>query len=281
MHGAREVSQYNLIPSRFTANINADNTFDKSEWIGLQKKWVSIPSWLKKLAAEYFLIPVEPDDLDDWLEVDMQEEAKDEVVGDPSDAVSTHALHPNHPLFKTHYSISGPVYGSLVLARGSPNFAFHDNDCQFSPDELKKLFPPVQHKPVELSRSATKATLLADQQATVAARAVDLAKHGKELYFSSVWTPSGWFTDTHVDGNGTSQILVHVEGEKLWLVLMTAHAPEGSNGKTLITFDSEVEPYHNQARERNALTFEFSYVDYIRKSWPLEGARVAERPHPR
>jgi hypothetical protein len=47
---------------------------------------------------------------------------------------------------------------------------------------------------------------------------VDLAKHGKELYFSSVWTPSGWFTDTHVDGSGTSQILVHVEGEKLWLV---------------------------------------------------------------
>ncbi|KAJ7790948.1 hypothetical protein B0H14DRAFT_3161158 [Mycena olivaceomarginata] len=62
------------------------------------------------------------------------------------------------------------------------------------------------------------ATLLAGQQATVAARAVDLAKHGKKLYFSSVWTPSGWFTDTHVDGNGTSQTLAHVEGEKLWLV---------------------------------------------------------------
>ncbi|KAJ7877104.1 hypothetical protein B0H14DRAFT_3130276 [Mycena olivaceomarginata] len=62
------------------------------------------------------------------------------------------------------------------------------------------------------------ATLLAGQQATVAARAVDLAKHGKKLYFSSVWTPSGWFTDTHIDGNGTSQTLAHVEGEKLWLV---------------------------------------------------------------
>ncbi|KAJ7854810.1 hypothetical protein B0H14DRAFT_752778 [Mycena olivaceomarginata] len=49
-------------------------------------------------------------------------------------------------------------------------------------------------------------------------------------------------------------------------VLMTTHTPEGSNGKTLITFDSEVEPYRNQARERNALTFEFSYMDYIRKN---------------
>ncbi|KAJ7815257.1 hypothetical protein B0H14DRAFT_2603638 [Mycena olivaceomarginata] len=105
-----------------------------------------------------------------------------------------------------------------MVSHLGPNFAFHDNNYQFSPDELKKLFPPVQHEPVELSRSTTKATLLADQQATVAARAVDLAKHGKELYFSSVWTPRGWFTDTHVDGNGTSQILVHVEGEKLWLV---------------------------------------------------------------
>ncbi|KAJ7856484.1 hypothetical protein B0H14DRAFT_3864972 [Mycena olivaceomarginata] len=104
-----------------------------------------------------------------------------------------------------------------MVSHLGPNFAFHDNDYQFSPDKLKKLFPPVQHEPVELSRSATKATLLADQQATVAARAVDLAKHGKELYFSSVWTPSGWFTNTHVDGNGTSQILVHVE-EKFGLV---------------------------------------------------------------
>ncbi|KAJ7831581.1 hypothetical protein B0H14DRAFT_3463912 [Mycena olivaceomarginata] len=30
---------------------------DKSQWIGVQKKWASVPSWLKKLAAEYFLIP--------------------------------------------------------------------------------------------------------------------------------------------------------------------------------------------------------------------------------
>ncbi|KAJ7855271.1 hypothetical protein B0H14DRAFT_3449067 [Mycena olivaceomarginata] len=104
-----------------------------------------------------------------------------------------------------------------MVSHLGPNFAFPDNDYQFSTDELKKLFPPIQHKPVELSRSATKATLLADQQATVAAHAVDPAKHGKELYFSSVWTPSGWFTDIHVDGNGISQILVHVEGEKLWL----------------------------------------------------------------
>jgi hypothetical protein len=45
-----------------------------------------------------------------------------------------------------------------------------------------------------------------------------------------------------------------------------AGAREGSNWKTLITFDSEGEPYHNQAGERSALTLEFSYVDYIRKN---------------
>ncbi|KAJ7800120.1 hypothetical protein B0H14DRAFT_3786413 [Mycena olivaceomarginata] len=32
---------------------------DKSQWIGVQKKWASVSSWLKKLAAEYFLIPQE------------------------------------------------------------------------------------------------------------------------------------------------------------------------------------------------------------------------------
>ncbi|KAJ7844213.1 hypothetical protein B0H14DRAFT_2585281 [Mycena olivaceomarginata] len=38
----------------------------------------------------------------------------------------------------------------------------------------------VQHEPVKFSQSATKATLLADQQATVAARAVDLAETWQE-----------------------------------------------------------------------------------------------------
>ncbi|KAJ7803423.1 hypothetical protein B0H14DRAFT_2613366, partial [Mycena olivaceomarginata] len=32
---------------------------NKSQWIGVQKKWASVSSWLKKLAAEYFLIPQE------------------------------------------------------------------------------------------------------------------------------------------------------------------------------------------------------------------------------
>jgi hypothetical protein len=50
------VSSAILFPSCFTANTAM---LDKSQWIGVQKKWASVPSWLKKLAAEYFLIPQE------------------------------------------------------------------------------------------------------------------------------------------------------------------------------------------------------------------------------
>jgi hypothetical protein len=101
-----------------------------------------------------------------------------------------------------------------------------------------------------------------------------------ELDFDGMMTLRDWIDQDAPNGHAfslalmTTAIVGHVkEGREysnsqdwhIW-VLMTAHAPEGSKGKTLITFDSDVEPYHNQARERNALTFEFSYVDYIRKN---------------
>ncbi|KAJ7780470.1 hypothetical protein B0H14DRAFT_3164125 [Mycena olivaceomarginata] len=101
-----------------------------------------------------------------------------------------------------------------------------------------------------------------------------------ELDFDGMLTLRDWIDQDGPNGHAfslavmTTPIVGHVkEGREysksqdwhIW-VLMTAHAPEVSNGKTLITFDSEVEPYHNQVRERNALTFEFSYVDYIRKN---------------
>ncbi|KAJ7939142.1 hypothetical protein B0H13DRAFT_1850879 [Mycena leptocephala] len=61
----------------------------------------------------------------------------------------------------------------------------------------------------------------------------------------------------------------------IW-VLMTAHAPPGSKGKTLITYDSDVMPHHNKSREREALTFEYTYVQYIRgnKAGRLRAERV-------
>jgi hypothetical protein len=44
----------------------------------------------------------------------------------------------------------------------------------------------------------------------------------------------------------------------LWLT-------KGSKGKTLVTFDSDVKPHHNNSREREA---EYSYVQYIRQNKP-------------
>lgn len=53
----------------------------------------------------------------------------------------------------------------------------------------------------------------------------------------------------------------------IW-VLMTAHAPEGRNGKTIVTYDPDVEPFHNEARERTALGMEYKYVEFIQKIKP-------------
>jgi hypothetical protein len=37
--------------------MNSDNSFKKSDWIGQQKAWASAPPALRKIAAQYFLIP--------------------------------------------------------------------------------------------------------------------------------------------------------------------------------------------------------------------------------
>ncbi|KAJ7784810.1 hypothetical protein B0H14DRAFT_2630621 [Mycena olivaceomarginata] len=50
----------------------------------------------------------------------------------------------------------------------------------------------------------------------------------------------------------------------IW-VLMTVHAPEGTNRKTLITYDTDVKPHHNESCERTSLGIKRKYVEYIRK----------------
>ncbi|KAJ6449130.1 hypothetical protein C8R45DRAFT_947580 [Mycena sanguinolenta] len=87
-----------------------------------------------------------------------------------------------------------------------------------SEDELKRVFLPSAHEPVPIPLSATKASLITERNKDVAQQMEYLANWGKELSFSSVLTPTGWFTDIHIDGNGMLQIMVHFEGEKLWLV---------------------------------------------------------------
>jgi hypothetical protein len=37
--------------------MDSDNGFKKSDWIGQQNAWASAPPALRKIAAQYFLIP--------------------------------------------------------------------------------------------------------------------------------------------------------------------------------------------------------------------------------
>jgi hypothetical protein len=37
--------------------MDTDNTFKKSEWIGRQRLWAIAPPALKKIAAQWFMIP--------------------------------------------------------------------------------------------------------------------------------------------------------------------------------------------------------------------------------
>ena len=60
------------------------------------------------------------------------------------------------------------------------------------------------------------------------------------------------------------------QDQHVW-VLMTLKVPTGLNGKTLIRFDSDVKLHHNASHEQEALTFEYSYVQYIHDNEP--GAR--------
>jgi hypothetical protein len=39
--------------------MDADNTFKKSDWIDKGRKWADTPPALKKIAAQWFLIPQE------------------------------------------------------------------------------------------------------------------------------------------------------------------------------------------------------------------------------
>ncbi|KAJ6583408.1 hypothetical protein DFH09DRAFT_1435806, partial [Mycena vulgaris] len=68
--------------------------------------------------------------------------------------------------------------------------------------------------------------------------------------------------------------------QHIWL-LMTAHAPDGTNGKTIITYNTDVEKEHNESRERRSLGFEHSYVKYIRETPGRSRDRVWQnRPVP-
>ncbi|KAJ7938854.1 hypothetical protein B0H13DRAFT_1851032 [Mycena leptocephala] len=49
----------------------------------------------------------------------------------------------------------------------------------------------------------------------------------------------------------------------IW-ALLTAHAPKGMTGKSIITYDTDVKEFHNAARETTALGMEYRYVKYIR-----------------
>ncbi|KAJ7894593.1 hypothetical protein B0H14DRAFT_3646258 [Mycena olivaceomarginata] len=99
-----------------------------------------------------------------------------------------------------------------------PEFAFYDMDHYLDPDELKKLFSLPRQEPVEISRNATRASIVSARNTEIATRNQYLGKRGKDVFLSSTWAPGGWFTDTHVDGNGCSQVQIHCEGEKLWLI---------------------------------------------------------------
>ncbi|KAJ7256762.1 hypothetical protein C8J57DRAFT_1344236 [Mycena rebaudengoi] len=50
----------------------------------------------------------------------------------------------------------------------------------------------------------------------------------------------------------------------LW-VLFTVHAPPNRKGKTIVTYDTDVEPHHNSAREKPALGFEHDWVQRVRR----------------
>ncbi|KAJ7939879.1 hypothetical protein B0H13DRAFT_1850088 [Mycena leptocephala] len=53
----------------------------------------------------------------------------------------------------------------------------------------------------------------------------------------------------------------------MW-VLMTAHVPPGSKGKTIVTYDTDVMEFHNQSREQQALGVEAGWMSFIRQTKP-------------
>ncbi|KAJ6537134.1 hypothetical protein B0H19DRAFT_1079509 [Mycena capillaripes] len=87
------------------------------------------------------------------------------------------------------------------------------------------------------------------------------ASHGRKFSLAVMTTPPSYLV-----GKETRQQWA-ARDHHIW-VLLTAHAPPGSKGKTIITYDTDVEERHNQAREREALGAEYRYVQYIRRRNP-------------
>jgi hypothetical protein len=84
-----------------------------------------------------------PDD-DDWLDNDLEEVARDEVVGDKSDVVSMHPFQPGHELYKTHYIRCD----RRDLENVAPNFVggalqcMDQGDCEYYCMTMSTLFKP-------------------------------------------------------------------------------------------------------------------------------------------
>ncbi|KAJ7432844.1 hypothetical protein B0H11DRAFT_1940021 [Mycena galericulata] len=104
-------------------------------------------------------------------------------------------------------------------------------------------------------------------------------KHYVNMNFNPMTTLKRW-VDTD-SGNGyrfslaiMTTIVDHSVGKlpaevnrddwHMWL-LLTAHAPEGKRGKTIITYDTDVEERHVGMREQLALGFEYSWVQRVQE----------------
>ncbi|KAJ7191872.1 hypothetical protein GGX14DRAFT_596831 [Mycena pura] len=70
-----------------------------------------------------------------------------------------------------------------------------------------------------------------------------LKKQGKDLFTSACWVPTGWFTDIHADRSTLSQLIIHHDGEKIWLTWPVTrenldwfdlHFPSGPTGHHLV-----------------------------------------------
>ncbi|KAJ7226879.1 hypothetical protein GGX14DRAFT_627353 [Mycena pura] len=85
------------------------------------------------------------------------------------------------------------------------------------------------------------------------------AGHGKQFSLAVMTTPPAY----RVGKEGRAD---WSQGKWHMWVLLTAHAPEGSNGKTIIIYDTDVEEYNNTSREHTAFGYQYRYVQYIRKN---------------
>src|ERR1700761_4468787 len=70
-----------------------------------------------------------------------------------------------------------------------------------------------------------------------------LKKQGKYRFHSACWVPTGWFTDIHADRSTLSQLIIHHDGEEIWLTWPATrdnldwfdlHFPSGPTGHHLV-----------------------------------------------